>query len=217
MKRGKEERVRVNWLPAAMVGLTLAGCASKSYVGQEVGGVNDKVDALSGEVERTQERVRENEVRIGEVDERSQAGISEARGAANEAMERAEAAERAAKGKIVFSVTLSNDRVTFDSNASQLTEAARRVIDEALAPYLLDNRGVFFEIEGHTDATGPEEYNKALGEQRAAAVRDYLYSQHQVALSRIAVISFGEAQPLADNDTPEGRAQNRRVVIKVLE
>ena len=209
--------MRKNWVAVSIVGLMLTGCASKNYVGQEVGEINDKVDDLSGEVERTQERVRENEVRIGEVDERSQAGIDEAKGAATEAMERAEAAERAASGKIVFSVTLSNDRVTFSSNASELSDDAKREIDEALAPYLLDNRGVFFEIEGHTDATGPEAYNKALGEQRAAAVRDYLYSQHQVALSRISVISFGEDQSLADNDTPEGRAQNRRVVIRVLE
>ncbi len=209
--------MKSNWVAVSIVGLMLAGCASKKYVGQEVGQINDKVDDLSGEVERTQERVRENEVRIGEVDERSQAGISEAKGAVTEAMERAEAAERAAQGKIVFTVTLSNDRVTFNSNASELSDDAKREIDEALAPYLLDNRGVFFEIEGHTDATGPEAYNKALGEQRAAAVRDYLYSQHQVALSRISVISFGEDQPLADNDTPEGRAQNRRVVVRVLE
>ena len=54
-----------------IAGLTMAACASKTYVGQEVGAVNDKVDALEGEVERTRERVRENEVRIGEVDERS--------------------------------------------------------------------------------------------------------------------------------------------------
>ena len=205
------------WVVVAIASSMLAACASKTYVGQEVGAVNDKVDALSDEVERTQERVRQNEVRISEVNESSQTGIDEAKGAATEAMERAEAAEEAAKGKIVFSVTLSNDRVTFNSNASELTDAAQRVIDEALAPFLLENRGVFFEIEGHTDATGPETYNKALAEQRAAAVRDYLYSEHQVALSRISVISFGEEQPLADNDTREGRAQNRRVVIRVLE
>ena len=204
-------------LVAVIAGLTMAACASKTYVGQEVGAVNDKVDAIEGEVERTQERVRENEVRIGEVDERSQAGVNEAKGAATKAMERAEAAERAAQGKIIFTVTLSNDRVTFGSNTSELTDDTKRVIDETLAPYLLDNRGVFFEIEGHTDATGPAEYNESLGEQRAAAVRDHLYSEHSVALSRISVISFGEEQPLADNDSREGRAQNRRVVIRVLE
>jgi outer membrane protein OmpA-like peptidoglycan-associated protein len=200
-----------------VAGVALSGCATKKYVGKEVGAVNEKVDTLSTDVERTQERVRQNEVRIGEVDERSQAGIAEAKGAAGEAMKKAEAAELAAKGKIIFTVTLSNDQVTFPFNASELSDDAKAIIDEALQPFVAENRGVYFEIEGHTDASGPAEYNEQLGEQRALAVRDYLYSTHNVALSRMEAISFGESQPLADNDTREGRAQNRRVVIKVLE
>jgi peptidoglycan-associated lipoprotein len=209
--------VRIVVVVAALAGLAAAGCATKKYVGQEVGTVNEKVDNLSTEVEKTQERVRQNEVRIGEVDERSQVGIAEAKGKAGDAMKKAEAAEVAAKGKIIFTVTLSNDKVTFPFNASELSDDAKVVIDETLAPFVAENRGVFFEIEGHTDASGPEDYNQKLGEQRALAVRDYLYSKHKVALSRLEAISFGESQPLADNDTKEGRAQNRRVVIKVLE
>jgi outer membrane protein OmpA-like peptidoglycan-associated protein len=209
--------MRLVVVAAAVAGLAVTGCATKKYVGQEVGTVNQKVDNLSTEVEKTQERVRQNEVRIGEVDERSQAGITEAKTTAGEAMTKAEAAEKAAKGKIIFTVTLSNDQVTFPFNASELSDDAKAMIDQTLAPYLTENRGVFFEIEGHTDSSGPEEFNLKLGEQRALAVRDYLYLHHKVALSRLSVISFGESQPLADNTTREGRAQNRRVVIKVLE
>ena len=76
---------------------------------------------------------------------------------------------------------------------------------------------MFFEIEGHTDATGPDEYNMKLGEDRAMAVRNYLHDQHGIALNRMQVISYGETKPVADNKTKDGRAQNRRVVIKVLE
>jgi len=198
---------------AALVG----GCATKKYVGQEVGEVNQKVDNLSTEVEKTQERVRQNEVRIDDVDKRSQEGIGEAKGAAGQAMQKAEAAEKAAKGKLIYTVTLSNDKITFPFNASQLSDDAKAVIDETLAPFVAENRGVWFEIEGHTDATGDAAYNKELGEKRAAAVRDYLYEKHKVALVRMEVISLGEEQPVADNNTREGRAQNRRVVIKVLE
>jgi len=79
------------------------------------------------------------------------------------------------------------------------------------------NRGVYFEIEGHTDATGDAAYNFKLGEERAMAVRDYIAKTHSVALSRLNVISYGEEKPVAENKTKEDRAQNRRVVIRILE
>jgi len=65
--------------------------------------------------------------------------------------------------------------------------------------------------------SGPAEYNQKLGEERAMAVRGYLHDQHGIALSRIQVISYGASKPVADNKTPQERARNRRVVIRVLE
>jgi peptidoglycan-associated lipoprotein len=91
------------------------------------------------------------------------------------------------------------------------------MIDEAIAQLKAENKGVYFEIEGHTDSTGSKEYNKVLGEERATAVRNYLHDQHGIALARMSVISYGEEQPVVDNKTKASRAQNRRVVIKVLE
>ena len=79
-----------------------------------------------------------------------------------------------------------------------------------------DPQNVYFEIEGHTDSTGSERRNMQLGMQRAEMVKIYLYDQHNVPLHRISVRSFGEDRPAAPNDTAEGRAQNRRVVIRVL-
>lgn len=197
----------------ALAGLTVSGCASKKYVGREVGAVNEKVEGLSAEVEKTQQRVRDNEGRIAQVGKVAEG----AQKSAADAMSRAEAAERAASGKLLYTVTLSSDKVRFPFEASQLSDEARAAIDEALEPIVEENRGVFIEIEGHTDASGSEAVNKRLGEQRATAVRDYLYERHKVALSRMAVISLGESQPVADNKTRAGRAQNRRVVIRVLE
>jgi outer membrane protein OmpA-like peptidoglycan-associated protein len=197
--------------------LAVSGCATKKYVGTEVGEVNQKVESLGAEVERTQERVRRNEVRIDEVNQQAQAGVAEARGSAQRAMERATEAERAAKGKLIYTVTLSNDKVTFPLNRSEISDQAKVIIDEAVTPFKQENRGVFFEVEGHTDATGPENYNLKLGEDRATAVRNYLRDQHGIALSRIEVVSYGESRPVVDNKTRDNRAQNRRVVIKVLE
>ena len=204
-------------LPCLIAAVLVSGCATKKYVGREVGEVNQKVDTLSGEVEKTQERVTRNEVRIDDVSRESQAGIAEAKGSAQQALVRATEAERAAKGKLIYTVTLSNDRVTFPVNRAQVSPEAKALIDEAIAQLKAENRGVFFEIEGHTDSTGPESYNLKLGEERALAVRNYMHDQHGIALSRMELISYGEAKPVVDNKSRANRAQNRRVVIKVLE
>jgi len=194
-----------------------SGCATHKYVEREVGEVNQKVDNLAGEVEKTQERVKRNEVRIDEVNSQAQAGITDAKGSAQAAMTRAQDAEKAAKGKIIYTVTLSNDKVTFPVNHAEVSDEAKALIDDAIGQLKAENKGVYFEIEGHTDATGPDDYNMKLGEERAIAVRNYLHDQHGVALSRMQAISYGKAKPVADNNTKDGRAQNRRVVIKVLE
>jgi len=209
--------MRSTVIPLLGVALLVSGCASKKYVGREVGEINQKVDTLSAEVEKTQERVKRNEVRIDDVDKQSQAGISEAKGSAQQALKRATEAERAAKGKLIYTVTLSNDKVTFPVNRAAVSPDARTMVDEAIAQLKAENRGVYFEIEGHTDSSGPEAYNEKLGLDRATAVRNYMHDQHGIALNRMEVISYGEGKPIVDNKTREHRAQNRRVVINVLE
>jgi peptidoglycan-associated lipoprotein len=203
-----------------IVGVAATGCATKKYVGKEVGELNTKVDNLSGEVEKTQERVKRNEVRIDEVNQEAQsarAGANEAKGIGQQALTRATEAERAAKGKLIYTVTLSNDKVTFPLNKAKISDESKQIVNDAIAQLKAENRGVYFEIEGHTDSTGPEAYNMKLGEQRAEAVRNYMHDELGIALNRMEVISYGESKPVEDNKTKEHRAQNRRVVIKVLE
>jgi peptidoglycan-associated lipoprotein len=209
--------VRTVIVPLLAASVALAGCAKKSFVQREVGEVNKKVDAVSAEVEKTQQRVQQNEVRIDAVDKSAQSGISEAKGSASAAMTKAQDAEKAAKGKLIYTVTLSNDKVRFPVNKAEISDEAKALIDEAVAPLVQANRGVFFEIEGHTDNTGDAAYNFKLGEERAMAVRDYIAKKHGIALSRLNVISYGEEKPVVDNKTREDRAQNRRVVIRILE
>jgi peptidoglycan-associated lipoprotein len=200
-----------------MAALAFSGCATHKYVTREVGEVNQKVENLNTELEKTQERVKRSEVRIDEVNQQSQSGIAEAKGSADQAMSKATDAERAAKGKLIYTVTISNDKVTFPLNRSEVPSDAKKIVDEAVSQLKAENKGVYFEIEGHTDSTGPEEFNQKLGEDRALAVRNYLHDQHGIALSRMQVISYGSTKPVADNKTIQNRAQNRRVVIKVLE
>jgi OOP family OmpA-OmpF porin len=70
------------------------------------------------------------------------------------------------------------------------------------------------EVQAHTDATGPDAYNQSLSERRARAVRDYLV-RGGVSGGRLTIQGFGASQPLADNSTRDGRAQNRRVELIV--
>ena len=204
-------------VPLLAASVALAGCAKKSFVQREVGEVNKKVDAVSAEVEKTQQRVQQNAIRLEAVDTTAQSGITEAKGSAQAAMTKAQEAEKAAKGKLIYPVTLSTDKVRFPVNKAEISDEAKAMIDEAVGPLVKENRGVWFEIEGHTDSTGDAAYNFNLGEERAMAVRDYIAKTHTVALNRLNVISYGEEKPFVENKTRDERAQNRRVVIRILE
>jgi outer membrane protein OmpA-like peptidoglycan-associated protein len=119
-------------------------------------------------------------------------------------------------GRIVYEVVLSEDEGNFKFNATDLPDEAKSRLDQLVSQIKADPKGAFFEIEGHTDNTGPNEVNERIGLERAEAVKRYLYEHHQIPLHKMNVISYGEDKPVAPNQTKEGRAQNRRVVIRVL-
>jgi OOP family OmpA-OmpF porin len=81
-----------------------------------------------------------------------------------------------------------------------------------LAAFLKRFEDVYVDIEGHTDSVGPEDYNMSLSQRRAQAVVDLLVNEHGIAPQRLTAVGFGESQPVASNDTAEGRAENRRVM-----
>jgi outer membrane protein OmpA-like peptidoglycan-associated protein len=212
--------------------LTLAvapACATKKFVRTEVGQVNDKVTTLSGSLEETQERVRQAEGKITDVDQRAQAAATEAKQVGTQAQQaaaqanqaasavgqRAEAIEAATR-KLLFEVVLSEDQGKFQFNQTELPAEAKSAIDQMVDGLKAQKSAVWIEIEGHTDNVGDAGYNEKLGMSRAEAVKRYLYEQHQVPLHKMNVISYGEGKPVAPNNTRDGRAQNRRVVIKVL-
>ncbi len=209
---------------ALALGSTTA-CATKKFVRGEVGQVNEKVDTLTRSVEENQERTRANETRIGEVDQKAAAAdqraagaeqkAAEARSAADAVNTRADSIERASK-RLVYEVVLSEDKGDFKFGNAAVPEAAVSEIDQLVQQLKANPNGAFIEIEGHTDNTGTKDINYKLGMERADAVKRYIYETHQVPLHRINVISYGEEKPIAPNNTRAGRAQNRRVVIKVL-
>jgi outer membrane protein OmpA-like peptidoglycan-associated protein len=215
-------------LVVGLLGLTIAvapACATKGFVRTEVGQVNEKVSTLSSSLEETQERVRQNEAKITEVDTKAaaaqqtasqaQQAASKAQEAANAVDARADAIETASR-KLIYEVVLSEDQGKFRFGAAELPDEAKSAIDQMVDRLKGQKSAVWIEIEGHTDSVGPREYNERLGLERAETVKRYLYEQHQIPLHKINVISYGEDKPVAPNDTRDGRAQNRRVVIKVL-
>lgn len=204
-------------------------CATKKFVRTSVGEVNDKVGTMGKSLEATQERVRAVEGRVTEVDSKAGAAAESASkanaaaaDAANKASEVGKTAEARAAGieaetrKLIFTTVLSEDRGEFKLGKSDLPEDATAAIDAMVNALKADKKAVWVEIEGHTDNVGDANYNQQLGLMRAEAVKRYLYEKHQVPLHKINVISYGEEKPVAPNTTRAGRAQNRRVVIKVL-
>ncbi len=196
----------------ALLALGGWGCASKDYVQGEVGKVGERVDGVQSQVEDAQTKIREHDSRIN----KNSAAAAEASKTAQEALDRALAAGKLAEGKFLYEAVLSDDKVKFGFDKAELSDDAKAALGELVGKLKADNRNVYIEIQGHTDNVGSEEYNMSLGQKRAEAVRRYLSTQG-IALHRMSVISYGESEPVADNKTREGRAQNRRVVLVVLQ
>jgi peptidoglycan-associated lipoprotein len=207
-------------------------CATKKFVRTSVGDVNDKVDSLGRSVEETQERTRQNEGKIADVDQKAQAAQQQASAASNAAAQansaanvagtraaaadaKADAVDKASK-RLVYEVVLNEDEGNFKFGKADLPDEAKAKIDDIIEHLKADPKGAYFEIEGHTDNVGGKEINEKIGMARAEAVKKYLYEQHQIPLFKMNVISYGEDKPVAPNNTKEGRAQNRRVVIRIL-
>ena len=116
-----------------------------------------------------------------------------------------------------FTLVLSDGKSGFKFRSTMLSEEAKAKIDELFTGEKIDLNNARFEIEGYTDNLGSPELNHQVGLARAEAVRQYLGEQHEIHKDCISVVSYGMENPVADNSTPEGRARNRRVVIKILE
>ena len=219
-------------LVVPVLALALGGttaCATKKFVRGQVGEVNDKVESVSKSLEETQERTKANEAKIAEVDQRAQAAAQAAdtkatsagqradgaKTAADAANTKAEAVDKASK-RLVYEVVLSEDKGDFKFGKATVPDSAIGELDQLVAKLKSEPNGAYIEVEGHTDNVGPKDVNYKLGLERAENVKRYLYEHHQVPLHKINVISYGEDKPVAPNKTKDGRAQNHRVVIKVL-
>jgi outer membrane protein OmpA-like peptidoglycan-associated protein len=181
----------------AALAVGLGGCATKDYVNEHVAAVDTKVQATQAQVDR-------HEAHLAQLDQTTK-----------DALDRATAAGKLAEGKFLYSMVLSDDSVKFPVDSSKLSPEAQQRLTDFAEKLKTDNRNVYVEIQGHTDGRGKDPVNERLGEQRAEAVRLFM-NQHGVPLNRMSTISYGKADPVADNKTKAGRAQNRRVVLIVM-
>jgi len=179
--------------------------------------------------------VAANNRSIQSTNDRAQAGIQQAQQSANTATQNATAATQAAtqaqgsaqeavnRADSLASVVanldnykqLSDVSVTFAFDKSVLTADDKAQLDQ-IAPGLATTRGYILALTGGTDSVGSAEYNYQLSNRRADAVVNYLETKYNIPPHKFYLIGIGKDDPVADNDTRAGRAENRRVEIKLL-
>ena len=219
--------------------MVLSGCATKKYV-------REQIQTLQPAIQEVQNTAKENAERIDAVDKRAQQGISAAQAADQKASQAGQAAQTAqnsaqaadrkadtanqgvqqANNKIntlesrIASINDSytqseTQTVTFPVNSAILSDQAKSTLDRIAGDLSGQPTGFMLELQGYTDGTGSEQYNIGLSQRRAESVERYLVSKN-VPLFRVSIVGLGKDNPIADNKTGEGRAQNRRVEVRVL-
>jgi outer membrane protein OmpA-like peptidoglycan-associated protein len=197
-----------------LIGLiSFTGCATKKLVQTEIAALDKKVEGVETSVEENQRRIKEHDERLASIGSLISQHDSQFKAVDG----KIEEVRKFAQGKLIAKEIVKNNESKFKVDSFELSPEAKATLDKFVQALIAQDRGVYLEIQGHTDSTGPEAWNLLLGKQRAEAAMEYLYKQHHVPLHRMQVISFGSSAPIADNASKEGRAQNRRVEIFVFE
>ncbi len=204
---------------AGLALVTATACVSNTKFEGAISDVSGRVDEIQSGVEENSKKIDDVNNRIDQTNQdvkQAADSAASAQGEASAAKEMAHKAHMAARGKVIWKVTLTNRDVVFDVDGAEIGEGGAAALDSLISKFQGLNKLAFLEIQGHSDSTGNEKYNYELGLKRATAVRDYLH-ENGVPLHLMQVISYGESRPVADNSTKEGRSQNRRVEVRVLE
>jgi len=196
------------------------GCATKRFVSGEVANLDKKVEGVEGSVEENQKRIKQHDEQlasIGSIIKQHESQFNNVDSKIQNVDSKIEEVKKYARGTLIFQETLRNNEAKFEFDSYELSAEVQETLDKFVQMLIAQDRGVYLEIQGHTDSTGPDEWNWILGRKRAEAVMVYLHNKHHIPLHRMEVISYGSTEPVADNATREGRGQNRRVEILVYE
>ena len=204
------------------------GCSSKNYVKQQTTPLINKTNELD-------DLTAKNTKDIKDVDARAQAGIKAVQDKAAAVDEKATAAgkqagdaqtlaDNATQRVNVLTNTVANldnyhavaeTSVKFGFNKDNLTSKAKEALDQ-LAGQIASTKGYIIAIEGGTDSVGSPEYNYDLSQRRANSVIQYLATKYNVPAHKIYVIGLGKDKPVDSNKTATGRADNRRVDVRLM-
>jgi OOP family OmpA-OmpF porin len=224
----KLNRFEVLSMAASLAVLCASGCATKNYVKTQTAPLVQHTDQLDA-------KAADNNKQIHAVDDRAQAGISKAQGAADAANQNAEGATKAAGDantaaadavhradsldSVIKSLdsykSIANVTVTFGFDKAVLTKDDKDQLD-TFAGQLGNAKSYILEVTGGTDSTGPAQYNYDLSQRRADAVVQYLATKYGIAAHRFYLIGIGKDKQVAPDTTAEGRKQNRRVEVQLL-
>ena len=204
-------------LVVTLFAVGLAACATQKSVDEKIAAAqaqnSQKIESVTSQVEDLQTKQKATDTHLQQTDQQ----IAQLSTTAQDALKRAQEAGVLAKGKVVFEQTFSEDRVKFKSGKYELSKDSQAALDEFAGKVKALNAQYFIEIQGHTDNVGGKRYNEDLGERRAESVRRYLSKSASLPLNRMSTISYGDTVPVTDNKTRAHRAENRRVVLVVLE
>jgi OOP family OmpA-OmpF porin len=204
------------------------GCASKKYVRNQTQPVVNKVNELDDLTAKTSTEIRGT-------DSRAQRGIQSVQAKAGEADQKAVAAGQSANQAQQFATQVSGraDQLTntvanldnykpvaessvhFGFDQYNLTRKARQALDQ-LAEQLPNARHYIVVVDGSTDSVGGSDYNYTLSKRRADAVISYLESKNAIPAHKIYMIGLGKDKPAESNKTSKGRAENRRVDVRLM-
>ena len=220
----------------------LSGCATQNYVREylqnQLKPMEARVAALGARADAADAAARSGSSGLAATSQRlddalitlkvhgdrltsNEADIAQLSKSAQDALARAAVTGKLVDGKLIegrlaYEVVLTEDKVKFGSGKSVLSEDAKASLDEFAARVKSENRRVYVEVQGHTDAIGGAAFNLGVGQRRADAVLRYLHAKGGLPLPLLGAVSYGDSLPLASNQSREGRARNRRVVLVVL-
>jgi len=233
---------RPGWLAVVTaLGLVSAGCATKRYVRATVAPLDAKVaqldkrtadkdkelatgiEALENDLSRTKELLSDADAKAAAADVhaaraegkavKANLAAEQAHSLAGKSLDRTELLERVLEARDKLDLR-AEKTVLFQLNSSELTPEGKAALDE-LAAQLPSIEHYVVELQGYTDRTGGRALNLSLSQRRAEAAARYLTLKHNVPLRRVHMLGAGEEDPVADNSTRAGRAQNRRVAVRV--
>jgi outer membrane protein OmpA-like peptidoglycan-associated protein len=217
-------------LPVFVVGAMVltVGCATKNYVKKQDAPIINKVDELDDRTAQTTRGIHETDARAQQGIQGVEAKASSADQKALAAGQQADQAQQLASNANNGVDTLTNRVVNLDNfhpvteaavhfgfNKADLTKKDKEQLDE-IGQQISNVKGYIVQIEGRTDSVGNKDYNYELSQRRAAAVTQYLASRYNVPAHKIFIIGLGKDAPVEENKTSRGRAENRRVDVRLM-